>query len=58
MKEDRLRTLVRESDQKPVRIFMDDGRSYTISHPDFGMVASGASSLAVVPDRIWMVLVL
>ena len=42
MKEPELKALIRESGFKPVRICMDDGRSYTISHPDFGMVAEGS----------------
>jgi hypothetical protein len=42
MKEVELRALIRESNVKPVRVCMDDGKSYTIAHPDFGMVADGA----------------
>jgi hypothetical protein len=37
-----LRALIRESALKPIRVCMDDGKAYTISHPDFGMVADGA----------------
>ena len=42
MKEAKLRALIRGSDRKPVRVCMDDGKTYTIAHPDFGMVAEGA----------------
>jgi hypothetical protein len=42
MKAAELRALIRESAAKPIRVCMDDGRQFTISHPDFGMVADGA----------------
>ena len=41
MKQDELRLLVRESDTKPFRLCMDDGRTNTVNHPDFAMVAEG-----------------
>jgi hypothetical protein len=46
MKPEKPRTMVRESDSKPFKICMDDGRSYIVNHPDFAMVADGRSSLA------------
>lgn len=51
MKESKLRTLIRESDSKPVRICMDDGRTFTVSHPDFGMVADGALVIGSGPGH-------
>jgi hypothetical protein len=49
MKEAELRALIRESHLQPVRIHLDDGKSYNISHPDFAMVAEGALILAAGP---------
>ena len=51
MKEKDLRGLIRESDSKPIRICMDDGTSYVISHPDFGMVADGAVIIGAAPGH-------
>jgi hypothetical protein len=48
-KESELRALVRESHLQPIRIRLDDGKSYTISHPDFALVADGALVLAHGP---------
>ena len=42
MQETQIRELIRDSVQRPVRLCLDDGRSYTITHPDFGMVANKA----------------
>lgn len=42
MKQEDLRAMIRESDTKPFRICMDDGRDYVVNHPDFAMVADGA----------------
>lgn len=51
MKEAELKALIRESSFKPVRICMDDGRGFTISHPDFGMVADGALIIGSGPGH-------
>jgi hypothetical protein len=51
MKSEELRAMVRESDRKPFRVCMDDGRHYTVSHPDFAMVADGALLLASGPGH-------
>ena len=51
MKEAELRALIREASLKPVRVCMDDGKSYKISHPDFGMVADGALILGSGPGH-------
>ncbi len=40
MQEAELRGLIRESMQRAVRLCLDDGRSYPITHPDFGTVAN------------------
>ncbi len=47
--ESQLRLLIRESNLQPVRIHLDDGKAYTISHPDFAMVAEGTLILARGP---------
>jgi hypothetical protein len=41
-KEAELRALIRDSDLRPVRVYLDDGKCCTISHPDFALVAEGA----------------
>jgi hypothetical protein len=46
-----LRALIRDSALKPIRVCMDDGRNYTISHPDFGMVAEGALIIGSGPGH-------
>ncbi len=51
MKQEDLRSMIRESDTKPFRICMDDGRSYTVTHPDFAMVADGAIILGSGPGH-------
>lgn len=51
MKEKDMRALLRESDSKPIRICMDDGKTYVISHPDFGMVADGAVIIGAGPGN-------
>jgi hypothetical protein len=51
MKQEDLRTMVRESDTKPFRICMDDGRSYVVNHPDFAMVADGAVIIGSGPGH-------
>ena len=50
MKQEELRAMVRESDTKPFKICMDDGRSYVVNHLDFAMVADGAV-IVVGPGR-------
>jgi hypothetical protein len=37
MKQEEVRALIRQSHQKPFRICMDDGRSFTVSHPDYAI---------------------
>ena len=48
-KESELRALIRQSHLQPIRIHLDDGKNYTISHPDFALVANGALVLASGP---------
>jgi hypothetical protein len=50
-KESELRALVRESHLQPIRIRLDDGKVYTIDHPDFALVADGALVLASGPGH-------
>jgi hypothetical protein len=40
MSEDQLKTFISNAHVQPVRVCMDDGRSFTISHPDFAFVAN------------------
>ena len=49
--ESELRALIRKSDIQPIRIHLDDGKSYTISHPDFALVADVALVLARGPGQ-------
>jgi len=42
MKPEELRVLVRNSHQRPFRVCMNDGKTYTISHPDFAAAADDA----------------
>ncbi len=49
MKETELRALIRESHLQPLKVFLDDGKSYTISHPDFAIVADHALLLVAGP---------
>ena len=51
MQETELRALIRASIQRPVRLCLDDGRSYTITRPDFGMVGEGAIALGSGPGH-------
>jgi diacylglycerol kinase family enzyme len=51
MKSDELRAMIRKSDQTPIRICMDDGQTYLISHPDFGFVADTAIIVAKSPGQ-------
>jgi hypothetical protein len=51
MKEVELRALVKDTAKKPLRICMDDGKIFTISHPDYGMVADGALLLGAGPGH-------
>ena len=49
LKQDELRTLIRQSHLQPVRIFMDDGKNFTIKHPDFAIVSDIALLLVHGP---------
>jgi hypothetical protein len=40
MSESQLKTFISQSHVQPVRVCMDDGRTFTISHPDFAFVAN------------------
>lgn len=51
MKEAELRVLVRKSYQSPFRVCMNDGKAYTVSHPDFALVADDALILANGPGH-------
>jgi hypothetical protein len=51
MKQSELRELIRNSIQRPVRICMDDGKTYLISHPDFALAAPNAVLLVSGPGH-------
>jgi len=51
MKAAELRALIRQSGERPFRICMDDGRSYTVSHPDFALVAESVLLLVSGPGH-------
>jgi hypothetical protein len=46
-----LRALIRQSNDKPVRIWMSDGRTFTVSHPDFALVTNAGIILASGPGH-------
>jgi hypothetical protein len=51
MKREDLPVLIRNSDQNPVRFCMNDGKTYTLSHPDFAAVADDALILLNGPGH-------
>ena len=51
MKQNELRELIHGAPQRPVRICMDDGKSYTITHPDFALAAPDAVVLVSGPGH-------
>ena len=51
MKQSELRELIHHSIQRPVRICMDDGKTYVISHPDFALAAPSAVVLVSGPGH-------
>lgn len=51
MKQAELRELIHNSPQRPVRICLDDGKSYTVSHPDFALAAPNAVLLVSGPGH-------
>lgn len=44
-----LRRLIREADLRPVRVSLDDGRSFTLVHPDYGLVTEDGLIIANGP---------
>jgi hypothetical protein len=51
MSESQLKTFISQSHIQSVRICMDDGRAFTISHPDFAFVANEWLILAGGPKQ-------
>ena len=51
MKQRELRELIHNSIHRPVRICMDDGKTYAVSHPDFALVAPEAIVLSSGPGH-------
>lgn len=51
MKQNELREMIHNSIQRPVRICMDDGRTFKVSHPDFAMATPEAIVLGSGPGH-------
>jgi hypothetical protein len=51
MKQSEFRELIHNSPQRPIRICMDDGKTYTVSHPDFALAAPSAILLVSGPGH-------
>lgn len=51
MKQEELRVLVRNSHQNPFHMCMNDGKNYTISHPDFAAIADDALLISNGPGQ-------
>ena len=51
MSEEQLKTFISNAHVQPVRVCMNDGRSFTISHPDFAFVANDWLILASGPKQ-------
>ncbi len=51
MKPEALREMVRDSIRKPFKVCMDDGRAYTVTHPDFALVGNDGLVLASGPGH-------
>ncbi len=51
MNETELKALIRNSINQPVRICMDDGASYNVSHPDFALTMPDFLILARGPNH-------
>jgi hypothetical protein len=45
MNELELKTLIQQSHHQPFQVRVDDGRVFTVSHPDFAFVGGGAEML-------------
>ena len=53
MKQSDLRELIHDSIQRPLRICMDDGKTYVISHPDFALAGPNAIVLVPGPGHVF-----
>ena len=51
MKQNELRELIHNSIQRPVRICMDDARTFEVSHPDFALATPEAVVLSSGPGH-------
>ena len=51
MSREEIRELIRNTPRKPLRLCMDDGRRYTVSHPDFALAGPDAVVLASGPGH-------
>ncbi len=51
MKQNELRELINNSIKRPVRLCMDDGRTFKVSHPDFAWVTPEAIVLTSGPGH-------
>jgi hypothetical protein len=48
MSESELKTLIQQAHVQPFRVRVDDGRVFTVSHPDFAFVGGGVEMLILV----------
>ena len=51
MKQSELRELIHNSSKRPVRICMDDGKTFVVSHSDFALAAPDALLLVSGPGH-------
>jgi hypothetical protein len=51
VKQSELRELIHNSNKRPIRICMDDGKSYVVSHPDFALAAPNSVLLVSGPGH-------
>ena len=51
MKQSEIRELIHNTIVRPVRICLDDGKTYVVSHPDFALAAPDAVLLVSGPGH-------
>ena len=51
MNANELRQMIRRSDKQPFVVYMDDGATYKVTHPDFALLAPGTLIIAASPGE-------
>ena len=51
MTQKEVKDFIQHSAEKPIRISLDDGASYQVTHPDFAFATSGSLILASGPGH-------